>query len=73
MLVIDKPAGIPVHAGPRGGPNLEAGFDALRFGLPHPPALVPVFTHLGLGLALGLFIPPFLVNWYMRAANLIGG
>ncbi len=39
MLVIDKPAGLPVHAGPRGGPNLEAGFDALRFGLPHPPAL----------------------------------
>jgi len=39
MLVIDKPAGIPVHAGPRGGANLEAGFDALRFGLPHPPAL----------------------------------
>ncbi|MDH3231054.1 MAG: RNA pseudouridine synthase [Alphaproteobacteria bacterium] len=39
MLVIDKPAGIPVHAGPGGGPNLEAGFDALRFGLPKPPAL----------------------------------
>src|SRR5271156_1801104 len=39
MLVINKPAGIPVHAGPRGGPNLEAGFDGLRFGLPHPPAL----------------------------------
>ena len=39
MLIIDKPAGIPVHAGPRGGPNLEAGFGALRFGLPRPPAL----------------------------------
>jgi tRNA pseudouridine32 synthase/23S rRNA pseudouridine746 synthase/23S rRNA pseudouridine1911/1915/1917 synthase len=39
MLVIDKPAGIAVHAGPRGGPNLEAGFGALRFGLPRPPAL----------------------------------
>jgi tRNA pseudouridine32 synthase/23S rRNA pseudouridine746 synthase len=39
MLVIDKPAGLPVHAGPGGGPNLEALFDALRFGLPHPPAL----------------------------------
>src|ERR1700736_6440405 len=39
MLVIDKPAGIPVHAGPRGGPNLEAGFSALRYGLPHSPAL----------------------------------
>lgn len=39
VLVIDKPAGVPVHAGPGGGDNLEAGFDALRFGLPHPPAL----------------------------------
>src|SRR5271167_2055929 len=39
MLIIDKPAGLPVHAGPRGGANLEAWFDALRFGLPHPPAL----------------------------------
>jgi tRNA pseudouridine32 synthase/23S rRNA pseudouridine746 synthase len=39
VLVIDKPAGLPVHAGPGGGPNLEAMFDQLRFGLPHPPAL----------------------------------
>jgi tRNA pseudouridine32 synthase/23S rRNA pseudouridine746 synthase/23S rRNA pseudouridine1911/1915/1917 synthase len=37
--VIDKPAGIAVHAGPGGGPNLESRFDELRFGLPHPPAL----------------------------------
>ena len=41
--------------------------------LPHPPALIPVFAHLGLGLALGLYIPPFLANWYARAASLIGG
>jgi len=39
MLVIDKPAGIPVHRGPKGGENLEAYFDALRFGLPRNPAL----------------------------------
>lgn len=39
MLVLDKPAGLPVHAGPKGGPNLEDGFDALRFGLPRPPGL----------------------------------
>ena len=39
IVIIDKPAGVPVHAGPGGGPNLEAGFDALRFGLPRPPAL----------------------------------
>jgi tRNA pseudouridine32 synthase/23S rRNA pseudouridine746 synthase len=44
MLVIDKPAGTAVH---RGSPNskdrnkasLEDYFDALRFGLPRPPAL----------------------------------
>ncbi len=39
ILVIDKPPGIAVHPGPGGGPNLESGFDELRFGLPHPPAL----------------------------------
>lgn len=39
MLIVDKPAGIPVHAGPKGGPSFEAGFDALRFGLPNPPYL----------------------------------
>jgi RluA family pseudouridine synthase len=39
MLVIDKPAGIPVHAGPGGGPNLEEQLEDLRFGLPRPPGL----------------------------------
>lgn len=39
VLVIDKPAGIPVHAGPKGGPNMEDYFDALRFGLPQAPSL----------------------------------
>ena len=39
VLVIDKPAGVPVHAGSGGGVNLEQYFDALRFGLPQPPAL----------------------------------
>ncbi len=39
VLVIDKPAGIPVHAGPGGGANLEHWFPLLRFGLPRPPAL----------------------------------
>ncbi len=44
MLVIDKPAGIPVHRGPRNsgdksGVALEDSFDALRFGLPRPPVL----------------------------------
>lgn len=39
MLVINKPAGVPVHAGPGGGPNMEQYFGYLRFGLPAPPAL----------------------------------
>ena len=39
MLIVDKPAGLPVHPGPKGGANLEQLLDALRFGLPHPPAL----------------------------------
>jgi tRNA pseudouridine32 synthase/23S rRNA pseudouridine746 synthase len=39
MLVIDKPAGIAVHRGPKGGENLEDHFNALRFGLPRAPAL----------------------------------
>lgn len=39
MLVIDKPAGMAVHRGPKGGESLEDHFDALRFGLPRPPAL----------------------------------
>jgi RluA family pseudouridine synthase len=39
MIVLDKPAGIPVHRGPGGGPNLEQYFPALTFGLPRLPAL----------------------------------
>ncbi|HEX2582417.1 MAG TPA: RNA pseudouridine synthase [Dongiaceae bacterium] len=39
ILVLDKPAGVPVHAGPGGGESLESYFDALRFGLPRPPFL----------------------------------
>ena len=40
--------------------------------LPHPPALLPVFTHLAIVLMLGLYIPPYLVDWYRQAARLIG-
>jgi len=39
MLIIDKPAGLSVHKGPKGGHSLEDYFDALRFGLPRAPAL----------------------------------
>jgi hydrogenase-4 component F len=40
--------------------------------LPHPPALVPVFTHLVIVLVLGLYMPPYLADWYRQAARLIG-
>jgi tRNA pseudouridine32 synthase/23S rRNA pseudouridine746 synthase len=39
MLVIDKPPGMAVHRGPKGGESLEDHFGALRFGLPRAPAL----------------------------------
>src|SRR5262249_36665282 len=39
MLVIDKPAGLALHKGPKGGESLEDYFGALRFGLPRAPAL----------------------------------
>ena len=41
--------------------------------LPHPPALLPVFAHLAIVLLLGLYIPPYLADWYRAAAHLIGG
>jgi hydrogenase-4 component F len=40
--------------------------------LPHQPALLPVFLHLLLVLMLGLYIPPYLDQWYRQAAALIG-
>ena len=39
ILVFNKPAGVAVHAGPKGGTSLEDDFDALRFGLPRRPSL----------------------------------
>jgi hydrogenase-4 component F len=41
--------------------------------LPHPPALVPVFVHLGLALMLGLYVPPYLADWYRQAARMVAG
>ena len=38
--------------------------------LAHNPALLPVFTHLGLVLMLGLWMPPALADWYRLAARL---
>ena len=40
--------------------------------LPVRPAMIPVYVHLGLVLMLGLWIPPFLADWYRQAARLIG-
>ncbi|KQP58811.1 RNA pseudouridine synthase [Methylobacterium sp. Leaf399] len=37
ILVIDKPAGLPVHPGPKGGETLTDHLDGLRFGLPRRP------------------------------------
>ena len=39
ILIVDKPAGVPVHAGPGGGIHLELYLEARRFGLPRAPAL----------------------------------
>jgi tRNA pseudouridine32 synthase / 23S rRNA pseudouridine746 synthase len=39
MLILNKPAGMPVHRGPKGGESFEDFFDALRYGLPRSPAL----------------------------------
>ncbi len=40
--------------------------------LPHRSAMAPVFVHLAIVLMLGLWIPPFLADWYRQAAKLIG-
>jgi tRNA pseudouridine32 synthase / 23S rRNA pseudouridine746 synthase len=37
ILVLDKPAGLPVHPGPKGGETLHDHLDSLRFGLPSLP------------------------------------
>lgn len=39
VLVIDKPYGIAVHAGPKGGVTLDAFLPDLRFGAPEKPQL----------------------------------
>ncbi|SIS37333.1 RluA family pseudouridine synthase [Insolitispirillum peregrinum] len=39
IMVINKPAGLPVHPGPGGGPTVEDWFPRLCFEHPRPPAL----------------------------------
>jgi hydrogenase-4 component F len=41
--------------------------------LAHPPALLPVFIHLGIALVLGLYIPAYLNNWFRQAVHMIVG
>jgi hydrogenase-4 component F len=50
--------------------EMSGSLEAAR--LAHRPALVPTFTHLALVLMLGLWVPPYLADWYRRAAQLIG-
>ena len=40
--------------------------------LPHAPAALPVFAHLAIVLLLGLYVPPYLAQWYRQAAQMIG-
>ncbi len=47
--------------------------DAASAPLSHRPALFPVFVHLGLGLMLGLYVPPYLEMWYRQAATMMAG
>jgi len=39
LIILDKPAGLPVHAGPKAQQNLEALLPGLSFGLRHVPTL----------------------------------
>lgn len=39
ILVLDKPAGIAVHKGPKGGENMEDYFHELRLSAPADPSL----------------------------------
>jgi tRNA pseudouridine32 synthase/23S rRNA pseudouridine746 synthase len=38
LIILDKPAGIPVHGGPKAGRSVEDLLPGLRFGLSHVPA-----------------------------------
>ena len=39
LIILDKPAGLPVHGGPKAREDLESLLPALSFGLRHVPAL----------------------------------
>jgi hypothetical protein len=62
MIVLNKPGGVALHRGPKGGPSLEAAFEALRFGLPHPPALAHRLDCATSGCLIRVFSLISLVN-----------
>jgi hydrogenase-4 component F len=39
---------------------------------PGHASYVPMFTHLGLVVAAGIFLPPLLVSWFQHVAELLG-
>lgn len=54
VIVIDKPAGLPVHPGHGGGETLADHLDALRFGMRHKPQIAHRLDRATSGcLALG--------------------
>jgi hydrogenase-4 component F len=52
--------------------------NSIAFGEPRGPtaksqaSYVPMFTHLGLVLAAGIYMPPALVAWFQNVAGLLG-
>ena len=46
--------------------------DAYGSDAPCQASYVPMFTHLALVLAAGIFLPPLLVSWFQHVAELLG-
>jgi tetratricopeptide (TPR) repeat protein len=67
MLIIDKPAGLAVHPGPKGGPNLEDLLDGLRFGLPRRPELAHRLDPLSLAINTDIGFPHYYSGRYQEA------
>jgi hydrogenase-4 component F len=45
--------------------------DAYGSDAPTQASFVPMFTHLGLVLAAGIYLPPTLVSWFQHVAGLL--
>jgi hydrogenase-4 component F len=46
--------------------------DAHGSNAPVRASYVPLFTHLALVLAAGIYLPPLLVSWFQHVAELLG-